>query len=62
MADGATALTNAKKEIWKPRDDCIKVLEDGVEVDLQRGMCYPHVQRNLQKKLKALPDYEKRDP
>ena len=59
MADGATALTNAKKEIWKPRDDCIKVLEDGVEVDLQRGMCYPHVQRNLQKKLKALPDYEK---
>ena len=47
MADGAAAITKSKMEVRKPKDDAVKVLGDGSEVDKQRGMCYPHVQRNI---------------
>ena len=57
MADGASAITKAKMEVWKP--DVIKILENGTEIDKQRGMCYPHVQRNVQKKLKTIAEFEK---
>ena len=59
MADGAVAITKSKMEVWKPKDDAVKVLDDGSEVDKQRGMCYPHIQRNIQKKLKAIAEFEK---
>ena len=59
MADGAAAITKSKMEVWKPKDDAVKVLDDGSEVDKQRGMCYPHIQRNIQKKLKAIAEFEK---
>ena len=59
MADGATGITKAKMEVWEPKDDAVKVLDDGSEVDKQRGMCYPHIQRNIQKKLKAIAEFEK---
>ena len=57
MADGASAITKAKMEVWKP--DVVKILENGTEIDKQRGMCYPHVQRNVQKKLKTIAEFEK---
>ena len=50
MADGLSAITKAKMEVWKP--DVIKILENGTEIDKQRCMCYPHVQRNVQKNLR----------
>ena len=47
MADGAAAITKAKMQVWEPKDDAFKVLDNGSEVDKQRGMCYSHVQRNI---------------
>ena len=59
MADGAVSITKAKQKVWTATQDNIKILDDGSEVDLERGMCYPHVQRNCQAKLKTIPEYEK---
>lgn len=59
VADAAASITKAKENIWKAADDNIKVLDDGMEVNLERGMCYPHVQRACQAKLKSIPEYEK---
>jgi hypothetical protein len=50
MADGSKAI---KLEALKPCDDAI-VNVDGTEVDTERGMCYPHVQRNLKNKLAGI--------
>ena len=59
MADGAAAIPKAKMEVWEPKDDAVKVLDDGSEVDKQRGMCYPTIQRTIHKKLKAIAEFEK---
>ena len=53
MADGSKAITRGKLEALKPCDDAI-VNVDGTEVDTERGMCYPHVQRNLKNKLAGI--------
>ena len=55
----AASITKAKQKVWTATQDNIKILDDGSEVDLERGMCYPHVQRNCQAKLKTIPEYEK---
>ena len=59
MADGAASITKAKQNVWTADKDNIKVLDDGSEVDLERGMCYPHVHRAHQAKLKTIPLYGK---
>ena len=48
MTDGAAAITKAKMELWKPQ--VTKTLENGTDIDYKRLVCYPHVQRNVQKK------------
>ena len=48
MADGAKAITKGKLDALKP---AAFVNVDGSEVDPERGMCYPHVQRNVKNKL-----------
>ena len=59
MADGASSITKAKENVWKAFEENIKILDDGSKIDQERGMCYPHVQRNCQAKLKTIPEYEK---
>ena len=51
MADGATAITKGKLDALKP---AAFVNVDGSEVDPERGMCYPHVQRNVKNKLAGI--------
>ena len=52
MADGSKAITRGKLEALKPCDDAIVNVD--VTVDTERGMCYPHVQRNLKNKLAGI--------
>ena len=51
MADGAKAITKGKLDALKP---ATFVNVDGTEVDPERGMCYPHVQRNVKNKLAGI--------
>ena len=59
MADGAASITKVKENVWKAFEENTRILEDGSKIDQERGMCYPHVQRNCQAKLKTVPEYEK---
>ena len=53
MADGARAISRGKWNATKPTDETI-INVDGLNIDIERGMCYPHVQRNIKKKLAGL--------
>ena len=57
MADWAAAITKAKNEVWKP--EVTKTLKNGTDIDNKRLFCYPHVKRNIQKKLKSIAEFEK---
>ena len=54
MADGAKAITNGKLNAQRPNENEIIHLDGDVEVDPERGMCYPHVHRNLKAKLNGI--------
>ena len=57
VADWAAAITKAKKEVWKPK--VTKTLKNDRDIDNKILVCYPHVQRNIQKKLKSIAEFEK---
>ena len=53
MADGEKAKTQGNFEAQKAADYAVAIV-DGTNVDTERGMCYPHVQRNVKSKLSGI--------
>ena len=51
MADGSKAITKGKRDAWESTEN---INIDGVEIDTERGMCWPHVLREVKGKLKGV--------